>query len=383
MTGNRPVLKNRGRGLLIEFNKKHAGVAPQSTLKALALAFGLITPGSLMAATITKIDSSKGGAYIDEGKNSGIEKGASVCFYDSGDAELGCGKVVKVSKSKAIVKLKKKKVLQKLEVGMTARIMEGEGEEKTSASDRSSDKGPLKSKRNAMKHRRNFKAMYILGLVPAAYKKLSYDPDPVATSTKYTWKDNGSTSLNISGAGAELEIPASTVSFSIGAKYRYFFDFISTSDYGQNQPSNIFVELKESGTAVGGWLDFHFLEAAMGKSAFFKVGLGLDFDSSTVTLVAVKKDDDKKIADAEIANAKSAATTLSLRLPFTLSFFFDPVGIHLGVIPLVPVSSGSTFSATFVNGATDETAAEDLKVALGHKKSSFGADFQLGLFASF
>lgn len=354
-----------------------------SACRLVVLSTLLIISGSAgtaaFAATITKIDSSKGGAYIDEGKNNGIDKGSTVCFYDSNDLELGCGAVVKASKSKAIVKLKKKKILQKLEVGMTAKVKDEDGGD--SSSESKADKSSSKSKKTSMKHRRNFKAMYLLGLVPGPYKKLSYDAD--AKEKTYTWKDNGSNSLNISGGGAEIEFPTGPVSLSIGVKYRYFFDFISTADYGQGESSSVYVELKESGSSVGGWFDLHFFEVAMGKSTFFKTGLGLDFESTSVTLLATKKDDDKKISDTEILNAKSSLTTIGVRLPLTLTFFFDPVGIHLGVVPVVPVSGTSTLAATFESGATDDQKTETLKTALAHQKSSFGADFALGLFAAF
>ena len=340
-----------------------------------SLISAFIGTGSLFASTVTKVDSAKGGVYIDEGISSGIDKDSTVCFYDADDAEIGCGKVVKAKKTKAVVKIKKKKILQKIEAGTTARLMEGEGGE----SEKKADKG-AKGKKSAMRHRRNFKAMYVLGMVPAPYKKLSYDADP--KEAKFDWKDNGSTALNISGAGAEFEFAAGSVSIALGGRFRYFFDFISTADYGQGQRAAVYVELKESGSSFGTWLDVHFLEAAMGKTSFFKMGLGLDYDASTVTLLATQKDDDKKIQDTEIINATSKASIIGIRIPLNLSFFFDPVGINLGIIPIVPVSGTSVLSATFA-GQADETQSEKLKLALAHQKASFAADITLGLFAAF
>ena len=335
--------------------------------------------GSLLASTVTKVDAAKGGVYIDEGQSSGIDKDSTVCFYDGDDAEIGCGKVVKAKKTKAVVKIKKKKILQKIEAGTTARLMEGEGGESSGGSDKKSDKG-AKGKKSTMRHRRNFKAMYVLGMVPAPYKKLSYDADPKVA--KYDWKDNGSTALNISGAGAEFEFATGPVSIALGGRFRYFFDFISTADYGQGQRAAVYVELKESGSSFGTWLDVHFLEAAMGKTSFFKMGLGIDYDASTVTLLATQKDDDKKILDTEIINATSKASIIGIRIPLNLSFFFDPVGINLGIIPIVPVSGTSVLSATFA-GQPDDTQSEKLKLALAHQKASFAADITLGLFAAF
>ena len=59
---------------------------------------------------VTKVSKKKKSVYINLGSKDGLKKGEKVCFFKQDDEEkkVGCGKVRKVKKSKAIIKVKKR-----------------------------------------------------------------------------------------------------------------------------------------------------------------------------------------------------------------------------------------------------------------------------------
>ena len=82
-----------------------------------------------MAAEVTRIHKNKGHIYVNEGKDAGFVKGATVCFLSSSGEELLCGRVLKVADNYTVVKVDNRKI-KKIKIGTEAKLqVEKDGKE--------------------------------------------------------------------------------------------------------------------------------------------------------------------------------------------------------------------------------------------------------------
>ena len=76
--------------------------------------------GIVIAAQVQKIHKNQRFVYIDAGTKDGLVMGSPVCIYSFSGKKIVCGKVHKISESKAMVGIDKAKAVQ-IKNGMEAR----------------------------------------------------------------------------------------------------------------------------------------------------------------------------------------------------------------------------------------------------------------------
>lgn len=338
------------------------------------------------AASIRAVNKSKGTVIIDEGSESGLKKGMSVCINDSKGKQIECGSISALKKKVATVKVSPAGA-KKMKRGMEA-IADGGG----------SSGGGTRSAKAPAKYRRNIKSMYIMTpMFPSTYQKLAYAPPPVTGTASTLWEPIGPPDISIMGFGAEAEFSVgSSMSAAVGFRMRLHRDFASEADFvqreldtnGQKQRIPEYVETLESTSAMGFWADLYFYDMRFGKSTALRLGSGIDMDMSTVTLKATQLDDDQKATIGEFMTATSKLSVISLRLIPSLFYFLDPVGLSITPTFMVPIAA---MGASFAGENTDSHATalggvdplEDTKAALGHQKNSFAMMVSFSAFFAF
>ena len=92
----------------------------------IVLAIMLITLTSLQsivkAAQVQRIHKNQRFVYVDGGTKDGFVMGSTVCIYAFSGKKIACGKVHKISESKAMVGIDKAKSVQ-IKNGMEARLI--------------------------------------------------------------------------------------------------------------------------------------------------------------------------------------------------------------------------------------------------------------------
>jgi hypothetical protein len=224
--------------------------------------------------------------------------------------------------------------------------------------------------------------LLLLPLVgPISYQNLIYET-PVGRQVDSMWSSDSA--VKNLGFGLELGLGISSFQLSAGLRSRTFLPKKISSDYNDVNGDNTFeqyIDTTATGTGFGAWLDFFWLIADFGV-VDFRLGNGLEFDSSAVTFEAVQLSDDDDKTDTLYAG-KSTLTAMSLRILPTLDFIFGPIGFTLGAVIYIPVSQSSKFSLDtstdpFATSSLnpDTTPEMDLKGALKHEARA-GADLLL------
>jgi len=298
----------------------------------------------LRAATVQSAKPEKGTAILDSGSSSGITKDAKVCVFNSAGKKVACGKVTKVTKTRALIKLPLNK---KIEAGMTAEVEGASGAETAAAAPSSPTKKLIKFSLNAH---------YIFTLMaPASYSKISY----IATTTgskPSIWLAGDQSSLATLGFGASAFVGiGATWGLEGGGRYRIYRPFISEADYISSSASQ-YAKTEVTASAFGGFVQYAKL-FSMTKSMFLKLGAGADFDHSALKMTATKLDDANTATADPIATATSSLNVISLRVAPSLDFYIGKIGLGAGVNLLVPlVSMGSAITADVQD--TTSTAAD-------------------------
>jgi|GEM_PF-1765772 len=329
---------------------------------------------SAFATSVTEVKKKKKSVVIDAGTSNGFVVGAKVCFADAAGANIGCAKISEATETTATIKVAAK-VLKKLKPGTVANL---EGA-KAAASGASAPNRP------------NFKVMYLSTPVSEmTYKRNSYlAPSSQATEIDTLWEEQTFAAGQILYFGGEMEFGIGQSSaLALGGRYKSHYTFGVKADASDDATkANEYIYSATTAKEVGGWMDFWFFQTS-GPQFFFRLGAGIDFNSMTVSFTNQQMDDN----DAEIANDLAKATsTLSLlgvRLGIQMNYLIKPVGFIFGIMPIVPVYQiGSSFKAesndTNASKLKDVTAEEDLKIAIDHKKNSFGLEIPIGLYITF
>jgi hypothetical protein len=296
--------------------------------------------------------------------------------------------VSKVKGSLVTVKVKKPK---KVKDGMTMKAEAGEGDEASGSGSGSGSgddedkpkKGKKKDEKRASKKGQNpFRLVGYYGLpvrTPAQYNKIAYSAPETAAPTTLWSKDKVINSASL-GLGFEAAIPLGKLALIPGARYRSFTPSLIDSDFNKGK-LNPYVSTEEKATAIGAYVDVQYLRLNLAPIIAVNLLAGLDLDMSTVTVKATKKDDTPGIAAAEAASATSKLNVVSLRLGANMDVMaLKVIGGRIGLGVMVPLAA---FGASF-NGKLAEDRAlttpggDDLKQAIGHKKSSLGLELQVG-----
>lgn len=335
------------------------------------------TPG--YAGKIINIDAEKKVITIDEGTDTKYVKKAKVCFYDASNVKVGCSFIRTAKPKISFIKIKGDKLFAKLVVGMMAKMEAGPpaaGSMGISAEPTSAiiDHGD--------KPKSYLTGLFLFPLVgPISYQNLIYET-PVGKQVDSMWSSDSAVK-NV-GFGLEFGLGLSSFQLTAGLRSRLFLPKKISSDYADVNTDSVFeqyVDTTATGSGFGAWLDFYWLIVDFGV-VDFRLGNGLEFDSSAVSFEAVQKSDNDD-TNKTIYAGKSTLTAISLRILPTLDFIFGPIDFTLGAVIYIPVAQSSKFSLdTFDdpfatnNLNPDKTPEQDLKDALKHEAKP-GADLLL------
>lgn len=344
------------------------------------MVIGLLAAASpAFAAKVLSIKADKGIVVLDEGKGGGFTKGSELCIYDSSDTEVACGKVSAVTDKNTAIRVAKDKIAG-IEKGMAARGKDASAPAAEDGAGKKKGAGKTPAKASA-KYMRNLKLMYVPGMVPAPFSQLSYGLNKDSGDTEF--KEISTNSFGLIGLGLEFEMPVGAKTLALGFRYRMFSASTAQADLSKTVAAHYW-ETQESGTAIGLWFDYYFMQSVLGKSSIFKLGSGLDIDQSTVDVTVAAKTDDASKAlptTAVDGSIQSKTMVVSLRIPASFLLFFDPMGLNFDIVPMIPlVEMGNTL--TISPEGTDDATTE-VKEALKHKKASFAVDLRMGLFFAF
>jgi hypothetical protein len=349
----------------------------KSRLLALLALILLSSVGTAKAATVTDVKKKKKTATIDAGTSTGFSKGISVCFSDDEGTKIGCAKISDATETTATIKLTPK-LIRKLKKGANADLQSAGA----SAGTAGADPAP---------NRTNVKGLYALTLVPPIqYNKISFSiPESSATTVESLWNIAEKSGMSFIGGALEMEFGVGkSMSLAVGFRYRMYRDFLAESDYGVTpEQVTTYAETSMKSTSMGGWFDFYF--AQFGSAPFFfRLASGLDVDMAKLTLQSDKLSETNATDPEPIATAESALNLISLRLGLQMNLFFKPLGLVFGLHPVVPLAAmGSKYSDEIADSNSSKvaplTASEDLKIAIDHKKASFGLEVTTGLYVAF
>ncbi|WP_218109747.1 hypothetical protein [Oligoflexus tunisiensis] len=333
------------------------------------------TPG--YAAKVVKIDAQRKVVMIDEGTNTQYVKKAKVCFYDASNVKVGCSFIRTAKPKFSFIKIRGEKLFAKIQVGMMAKMegappapgtppgITGEIPSPVPATPTDSPKSYVTG-------------LFLLPLAgPITYQNLVYET-PVGRQVDSMWSSDSPVS-NL-GFGLELGLGISSFQLTAGLRSRFFTPKKISSDYNDADGDNQFEQFMDTtapGTSFGAWVDFYWLIVDFGV-VDFRLGNGIEFDSSTVNFEA-KQLSDLNDESNTMYSAKSTLTALSLRILPTLDFIFGPIDFTLGTVIYIPVSQSSKFNlgesndpfVSFLNEG--KSPEQDLKDSLKHEAKP-GAD---------
>ena len=325
---------------------------------------------NIYAAKVTAISAKNAQVLVNEGSSSGVKPKSQVCFYDGSGKKVTCGVAYNVKEDKTYVKLKDAKLISKIKKGMEAKF-EGGG------------KGGKSGAAGGESNYSAFRAYYLFTpSTPATINAVSYKA-PTATGASTLWaKEQQSRSSLIAGGGA-LEFPiGSSMGMDVGLRYRLYFKgggFIGEADHEAGDTTE-YVRTEQNASALGFFFDFFFLRTTF-SGLKYQLGSGLDFDQTSATFKATLINESTN-AQSSIMTGTSKLMVVSLRIPNTLTFQMGSFGIgtHLNILlPIAAVGASDSYTPGTDTNFTDlaggkDTAADDIKTAIGLKKNSLGLE---------
>jgi hypothetical protein len=333
----------------------------------------------VFAAKVIKIDATKKVITIDEGTDTQFVKKSKVCFYDANNVKVGCSYIRTAKPKISFIKIKGDKLFAKIQMGMMAKVEAGPPVPGTPGITADPAMPVATTPTDSPKsYVTGFALLPLVG--PISYQNLIYET-PVGRQVDSMWSSDSA--VKSLGFGLELGLGISSFQLTAGLRARTFLPKKISSDYDDVDGDNTFEQFMDTtatGTGVGAWLDFYWLIVDFGV-VDFRLGNGLEFDSSTVNFEAVQLSDVDD-ASTKMYAGKSTLTALSLRILPTLDFIFGPIDFTLGAVIYIPVSQASKFSLgtsedPFVaNLNPDKTPEQDVKDSLKHEAKP-GADLLL------
>lgn len=350
------------------------------------------------SAKVRKIIKQKKLILINAGKDDGLKKGEKVCFYKKPKAKkkVACGKVKRLKPTKALVKVKKPKKIKK---GFTAKynIKRKRKAPKEPKKQHPSEPAIMAPQQDlVVEPSRDYENVsssfdfaarglwlpYIAPLTPASYNLLTYD-GAHTTQGGSLWKSEGLYSEGQNSSiflsfGGELELKDIGIRF--GIHYKAYQTYAAESDYDISQP-NLYLFSSLIADALGFYADYAFYFSE------FSVGLGVDIDSTTLTLVATRFDDNGVEPIEDIYGIEGSTNILSLRVPVRWDPYFDPVGLSMGLNFMIPLTALGTqvtvVHADTTNGSKVLSVEDDAIEALNLGTGSIALEFVIGAFIGF
>ncbi len=333
------------------------------------------------AATITKLIPAKKFVAIDMGTEAGVDKKSKICFYE-GTTKVGCGSIKSVGPKTSTVRIKNAKLFPKLKVGLEARIETAVPALAGGAMAVPTPQGEVSSTEPFITPA-IFYGFPIIN--PINYSNLVYET-PLGENASSMWTADSRVQSN--SAAMELGFAIGSMSLNLGARGRFYFPKIITSDYDDaDQDGKLyyeqFAETVATGSAFGAYADFYYLNYRW-TLVGLKIGNGLDFDSSKVEFTSTQKDEFNVDQTNQIYRASSTLTAISLRTSVMLDFKFGVFGLRFGSILFVPLSQSPSFKMAaddspdaFTKFLIDKKPEEDLEKALDHS-AKFAAELYVG-----
>jgi hypothetical protein len=288
---------------------------------------------------------------IDAGKNDGVAKKSQVCFYNNDGGEIGCGKVRRVKKTKAYVRVKSS-VFRKIKKGFAAEFEGGS----------SSGSG------GAM--------LAVRGFLGGSYLHHGnanapvYDKENAGGGSSY-WVSGDEYGMGMF-IGAEVDY----LPLNIVAGFRYFVlnpSVLVPMDYSDSK--NPYIELNQSiSSSMGFWADYLY-PINMGSMSL-NVGAGLDIDMTDIMSEAFLVSEEDTSLNTPLIQATSSLMTIGLRIPARLDYSLGSMTINLGGI----FTYGISGTPEIVHGIeTEDSNSTDSELYNTHFNESLNHTPGMGL----
>lgn len=360
-----------------------------------------LAPGVATAATIIHLGKKKPYAIIDAGRADGLEVGDKVCFLNAESTQVACGTIRRLQHRLSGVKVKpstKKLLMDGMRVDsaklklkakandlatmaskeeIAAAVAEEEAIEELDGLDEEDQ--PSQTSQPAPQHLTLEAGYLYTPILPFQYHVAAYDLGAEIARQGPIWHQDRKITSATAGVELAVHIP---VDQDLSLVPRLFVHLLPadnlTVDYDASDP-RIDAAGKTSATSYGASGDVAYVLWSMGGLAMSGT-LGLDIDQSKVTYDAARQGTNPTLP---VASLQSSLTTLSLRLGVGTSYTIGRViigGNALLLVPFLGQPSVQELDQSLKPGvAAAQTAAakDDLRAAVNHKRSSFGAELML------
>jgi hypothetical protein len=330
--------------------------------------FFIFIENSSFSASIKKILKSRSIIQINTDNDINFKKNKRVCFYDKKDIIAACGKVLIVNKNTASVKLDINSI-KKIKSSYIPKIDDAD-------SIQALKKEPLFI----------LKGLWEGGLIPqVGYYHLFYIPkvtsaEDTSSAAAYekAWSQESPAVGLLLSLGGEVAVPKWKI--AAGFRYRSYSSKEISANYNDTEETKYVVTTAAS-SSFGLYLDYYFFQ-----KYGFELGSGLDFDQNNLAFLAILKDSSGDFAEANIAEATSSLSVISLRFPVRYVKSWGFLGFIAGVNFIIPVYGEPVFSGKVTDDQQTNFLTVDpvkhLKASLNHKKNSFALESVLGLHIS-
>ena len=351
------------------FHKSPTGHFLASLIASFAIA------GTLQAASVAKIlKKSRIVVVKNASAGDGFIKGAKVCFFTADERRKACGKVDKMKKSTAYVRVRNKRRLGSVKRSMLALVDGGRLKSGVPSAGVGSTKESIKvwlSYNPAL-------------LAPTGYNRLQRAIPAGGTPTTI-WESAGPNSMSLVRFSLSAGIPLGDYGVHSGLRVENQVYTVDSDFIGGNRDR--FASTTESVSTFGLWLDGKVYDSTIGQSLEWYLTSGLDFERSTLQFNSDHEDESGTFPSFTIATATSTVNTISLRFGFGADYMLAKnYGLHFGSQMYLPLTAlGQSFEGSTGSELESIPAdpGEDLKSALAHTKNSFGLDLEFGLTLAF
>ena len=325
----------------------------------------LIISSGLNAASVKKKINKKKMVIIDEGSSDGVARGSKVCFYKSSGKKITCGRVKKIKKTRAYVKVKSK-YLKRIKKGYEARI---------------------KSSGSGSRGKKSGLGIYAMGkyiLTPmssTSYSKMLYQTPFSGEKVDTLWANKGSGGTSYVGFSGEVGYFLAIAYLAAGFKYKMIVPSEINSDYGDDNAN--YAVTRTSASSMGFYFDALYPVYST-KMLDLHLGAGLDIDMSSVQVLSNQRSDNDSSLDLFLYQIDSSGMIISARLRGDLSYrVMKNINLTAGAVALIGIMGSPSASVEHDDPQSSSlneayTVEEDATLALAHK-SAIGVELTLGV----
>ena len=215
---------------------------------------------------------------------------------------------------------------------------------------------------------------------PFQYHIPRYDLQSELLRSGSLWKPDNKVIGGILGVEATFAVPlTSKLAIVSGAHYRYTPTDTLSVDYDGTDPS-VYAQSRTTARSFGFSVDADYGVLIHGDLAWHLLG-GLDVDESRINYTATAQGG----SETTIASLRSQLDIISLRLGSSVNILLGPIAVGSGITILRPMIGSAVQRSSEqnlkpeVSSSQRSSAAADLAHALGHKRSTFGAQLSLAV----